>query len=147
MSFAETAMPPAKKRRFFPEQSSFQDGSLEAASASSPAADLVEEGNSLPNDDRGSIVADAVEGNQVAPHDGRFFDPVVFETIVSDKLDEDSIIQLRERSGNSMERGRCANEDIESHHVTHVFSDQHLFRRLLAQSTSSSRWKRRGLLI
>ena len=120
MSFAETAPPPAKKRRFFVEQSSFQDGSFEAASASSPAADLAEEASSsLPDDDRGSIVTDAVEGNQVAPHDEGEFDPVVFETIVSDKLDEDSIIQLRERAGNSMERGRCASKDLESHQVTH----------------------------
>jgi DNA repair protein RAD5 len=112
MSFAHSEEPPAKKRRFFTENSEILDSSLaqepslldqiDAFSAHSPP---VEYGSSPPKDltGAGSQNGRVSENNSVqeAPPG---FDQETFEAFVGDKVAADVMKRLREASGDDMER-------------------------------------------
>ncbi len=105
MSYAETALPPAKKRRFFVEPSPVAE-TFEAASSSPPQ-----------NQDAGHDIGTLSEKSNQGPLEGDIprrvvpqatggFDAATLEGIVAEKLDADAIRRLREASGDNMERGR-----------------------------------------
>jgi DNA repair protein RAD5 len=111
MSFADSEGPPAKKRRFFTEKSDGLDASL--VNEPSLPDEIDASASPLQHQDNGFSSAHTVSqsrpedlGSNGANHDGiaTGFDQETFESFVGDKVSADVIKQLREASGDNMER-------------------------------------------
>jgi DNA repair protein RAD5 len=111
MSFAESEGPPVKKRRFFTEKSDLLDSSLEAEHSlpdeidAFPTAPAVEEhqSNGLDTPVSGAETPTNLEASEPVDHIPGF-DSETFESFVGDKVSSEVLKQLREVSGDNLER-------------------------------------------
>jgi DNA repair protein RAD5 len=112
MSFAEAEEPPAKKRRFFKENSENFDSHIDHEPTLSNEVDAPEADSSLFSDDRpyGSSRVDNTNdltGSLRTPPGGSRtggFDLETFESFIGDKVAPGVVGRLREASGDNLER-------------------------------------------
>ena len=141
MSFVDIERP-AKKRRFFVEQSPIAEQSFGAESGPNPKTShlpntaLATEGNDPSitlngfHDDGDDIHKIPVSGGGNEDehiHDGsQDFDASLLESVVGEKLSPETTRRLRKAAGGDLERGRCSpwNEPFLASLLTCCFSDQ-----------------------
>jgi DNA repair protein RAD5 len=97
MSYGDLEERPAKKRRFFVDESPGPDRTLKAE------ASLPDEINSLSETGTG---ATAASGHVDGIEDATDFDVSLLENFVGEPLPPSTIEKLKELSGNSVERGK-----------------------------------------
>lgn len=112
MSTIDSDQPPAKKRRFFVEQSPISEQVLRGESGLPDQSDVLVNTPSLSTTEgRDSTSADIPvehygEANGREPPPGGRFDEEIFQTVTGEKLDSEMARRLREAAGDDMERGR-----------------------------------------
>ena len=112
MSFADSEGPPTKKRRFFTEKTDILDTSLAQEPSLPDELDAFPSLAAAPDEGHGSH--HPTDSDEVAAKDGHAapvesqvllgFDQEMLESFVGDKVPPDVMKQLREASGDNMER-------------------------------------------